>query len=45
VIKPFGKQLNQDLIEVFTKMDFSDKLIKELKTAIEGERRKNQRKP
>lgn len=45
IIKPFGKKLNQDLLELFTKLDFSDKLIKDLKAVIEGDKRKNLRKP
>ena len=45
IIKPFGKKLNQDLIELFTKLDFSEKVIKDLKAVIETEKRKNLRKP
>ena len=45
VIKPFGRFLNQDLVELFTKLDFKDKIIKELKAAIDNEPRKNSRKP
>lgn len=47
VIKPFGKALNQDLLEVFTlKLDLNEAIVKNLKaSAIIDGVRKTQRKP
>lgn len=41
VVKPFGKTLNQDLLDLFIqKLDLSEALIKELKaSANEGSRK------
>lgn len=41
VVKPFGKTLNQDLLEIFIqKLDLNEALIKELKaSANEGARK------
>ena len=45
VITPFGRRLNQDLVEVCAKLDFPEKILRDLKVAIDGEPRKNLRKP
>ena len=43
VIIPFGKRLNQELTEVFIKLDFPERAIKGLRESNDG--RKSQRKP
>jgi hypothetical protein len=45
IVRPFGKKLNSELFDVFNKLDFPDKIIKELKEALKTEPRKNLRKP
>jgi hypothetical protein len=45
MVKPFGKVLNQDLMELFQqKLDLSEVILRELRATIESGR-KSQRKP
>lgn len=45
VIDPFGDKLNSEVVQVFTKLDFPDKFIDEVKKTNQMTPRRNARKP
>ncbi len=45
VVEPFGEKLNQDLIDLFTEIDFSPSLIQEVRKLNKRTPRRLQRKP
>ena len=45
VIEPFGKRLNQDLIELFQDLELPEKFLQDLKLAQQHSPRRSSRKP